>query len=249
MPLVEVETAIAQFAVVKVRFFRPLIRQFADPRHILALALALHDPFQQGFCHRWMPVQEIIELFLQKIPHKGAQANAPGRHRLRPQLRLGLRFKHRLLHPNAHRCHHRRAYIGGIEILFIEFPYCAHQSLTKSGQMGPPLGSELPVHKRIILFPVLLPMHKSHFQIGALQVNNGVSQTIGVGLTLQQIQQAVLRQIFLVVEHQCQASIQISIIPDLLLHKLVYEAVVAENLVLRHKGYQSAVAVFCRQFV
>ena len=69
----------------------------------------------------------------------------------------------------------------------------------------------------------------------------GIPQFIFVGLALQQVEQAVLTNIFFAVEIDHQPGIQVTIVPELVIEVFMNEMKIFEDRIIGNKGHQGAV--------
>ncbi len=238
----QMRPTIAQLLVVQRGLLRPLTRQIANARQLLALALALLDLALQLVRRLRIAVQEIVELLSQKTGYKVAHARPARTHVRAAQLRLRLRLEHRLLHPDRHRRHDRLADVRRVEILFEKRPQRRHQRLAKRRQMRAAHRRVLAVHERVILLAVMPRVRDRHLDVLALQMDQRI-QRLARQLLVQQIAQTVLRLVGLAVENQRQPAVQVGVVPEHLLDELGAKLELrAEERRVRRELHQRAVA-------
>src|SRR5690606_29333471 len=110
-----------------------------------------------------------------------------------------------------------------------------YHGFPESCQVGAALGSKLPVHKRIIIFPVFAGVRHGDLYIISFEVNDGVTQTFFIRMPPEQVEQAIGRMVFLSVENDGEACIEESIVPDLILQELRTKMKIFKNAVVRLK--------------
>ena len=167
---------------------------------------------------------------------------------LRAQFGLGLALKNRFLNPYGNGCAYTSPYVGRVVIFFIKIADRFNISLAKSRQVCTALGGELAVHKAVIFFAVTVFMGKGHFNIVALQVNDGIPYFIFIGFPLQQVEQAILADVPFVVEVHHQAGIEVTIIPELVIEVFLYKMEVLKHRFIGNESDKCAILLFGRNF-
>ena len=81
--------------------------------------------------------------------------------------------------------------------------------------MGTALSRMLTIDKTVQILSVVVVVGDRHFNVVARQVDNRISDLIGIGLAFQQILQPILTLKDLSIEMNLQSRIQKTIIPDL----------------------------------
>ena len=86
----------------------------------------------------------------------------------------------------------------------------------------------LPVDERIIFFAVLVGVRDGHFNVFAVQVDDGI-QDFGGEVVVEQVFKPVFRNVFLAVEGNCQAGIQKNVVFEQRLDVLIAIDVIAKD--------------------
>ena len=126
-----------------------------------------------------MDVQIVIDLFFDKVAHIFINAFTAGTHCQRTEFDFCLTFKHRLFHVNGNGCHNTIADIRVFVIFAEKLFYRFGDMLFKGTLMRSSLCCMLSVHKRVILFAILIGMSKRNFDVFSLHVNDGIKAIVG----------------------------------------------------------------------
>jgi hypothetical protein len=153
--------AVTQLLVVQVGLFRPLVGQLLNTRDLLTLPLGLLNPLEQLLSRLGLFVQVIVQLPRHKIHDKTPHSRPVRRHIDRTELRLRLRFKHRLFYADAQRANDSRVHILDVEVFSVKITQRFSDRLPKILQVGPALRRVLPVDERVVLFAVLIPVRQA----------------------------------------------------------------------------------------
>ena len=187
-------------------------------------------------------MQVVVYLGLDEITHKLVDARSGrlvflryGRpHVVRSEFGLGLAFEHRFFHIESNGRYNPVSDIGEFLILVVEFLDGTSDVFLQGTLMRTPLGGVLTVHKRIVLFAILVGMRESDFNILALQVYDFI-KSFGGHVVLQQVLQAMTRENTLTIVNEGQARIQISIVSKQCFDELIQELIANEQGVVRFK--------------
>src|SRR5260221_13899671 len=183
----------------------------------------------------------IIQVFRQKIIHEILHRGAAFCHRKAAQLGLGLGFEHRLYHTYGDGRGNALPDIGTFIILLIEIPDPLDEGLPECLLMCSTLGGILSVDKTEDVIRIIIIMCKCDLDIFPLYVNNWITHFVFIGPALQEVEQAVFRHVFFTVEIDHQSRIQVTIVPELVVHIFMEEVEVLENGFIRYKSDQGAV--------
>ena len=223
--IIEVETAVAQLTIMKVRFLGTFTGQFSHTGYRFTLFLGFLYLLQHHIRHVHMLVQIIIHFRLHKIAYELIHRRTAGSHIGRSQLNLCLTFKHRFFHIDGNGCHQSVTDVRIIHILIEILFNSTCNMLLKSTLMCTPLSGMLPIDKRIILFAILSGVRKGNLYILIFKMNDGI-QTRSRHIIIQQIHQPVARQYTLSVINDSQSRIEVSIIAQHRFHKFRAETII-----------------------
>src|SRR5690606_8259288 len=235
--------AVTQFSVVQRSLLGTFIGQFLDTGNVLALPFRLQDTFQKCIGRSRIFVQIIIQGFFDKIIDKRTYRRAFRTYTLRAQLGLGLRFKNRFLYLDGYGCNDGRPDIRSIKLFLIKLTNSLDYSLTKGCLVCPPLRGMLSVYKGIILFPVLLSVGHSDFDILPSEMDDRIPHRFRIYIPFQQILQSIFRDKLLTINVNGQSRIEENIIPNHVFDKLYTVFVMLENAFVRVKSDCRTVAL------
>ena len=117
----------------------------------------------------------------------------------------------------------------GVVVLAEEISNDPDVRLPERRLVGSSLRGVLAVDEALVVFPVSICMGQSHFNVLPCDVHNGVAQ-FAVEAVLQEVLQPMLAAKFLTVEVECEACVQVRVVPQQLLHVLSPKPVSFENL-------------------
>ena len=158
----------------QVGFLGPLTCQFGHAGHRLALTFRLLHLALDGLGHLGVDVQVVVYLFLDKVGHILVDRLASRCHQRRPQLDLGLAFKHRFLHIDGDSRHQAVADIGIFVALVEKLLDGTGYMLLESALMRASLRGMLSVDETMVLLAILVGMGEGNLDIFALHVHDGV---------------------------------------------------------------------------
>src|SRR6185312_825797 len=111
------------------------------------------------------------------------------------------------------------------------------------------LGSKLSVYKTIILFSVLIIMCNSYFYIVTFEMNDWIANFIFIGFALKKIQQTIFADVSFTIKVDYHSRIQETIIPELIVEKLMLILEVFKDFFIRYKVYFRSVFFRCFFFL
>ena len=237
--VVEVDAAVAQFAVVEVGLLGTLARQFRNAGNGLALRLAFLYLLADHFCHVEMLVEEVVYVFFDKIAHKLIHAHARegegiavavlvGRHGERAEFDFRLALKHRLYHAYGDCRYETVAHVLHVEILVEIFLDGAGDMLLEGTLVRAALGGVLPVHERVIFLAILRRVGEGYVDALAFEVHYGVKPG-GGHIVGEQVFEAVAADDAAAVVVDGEPRVEVGVVAEHRLHKLAAEAEVAEE--------------------
>ena len=226
----------------QVGFLGTFTSQLGHTGNGLAFLFRFLNLLKHHISHLRILVQIVVYLGLDEIAHKLVDARSGwlvflrhgGPHIVRSKFGLGLAFEHRFFHIESNGRYNPVSDIGEFLILVVEFLDGTGNVFLQGTLMRTALGSVLTVHKRIILFAILVGMRESDFNILALQVYDFI-KSFGGHVVLQQVLQAMTREDTLTVVNEGQARIQISIVSEQCFDELIQELIANEQGVVRFK--------------
>ncbi len=227
--IVEMYGAIAQFAVVQTGSLAHLARLLCHARHFLAQFLALLHFSEKHLCHIGILVQIVVHLAFHEVAHELVYRDAAlGRRALRAQLHLGLTLEKGFLNIDADGSHHAVAYVGIFVVLsrIILDGFChifLEGCLMRAAQC-----CMLTVDEAVVFLAVLLRVGEGNLYVLARKMDDGIERLV-VHAVVQQVAQSFAREDAPAVEQDGETRVQISVVAQHRLHKLVVELVVLEK--------------------
>jgi hypothetical protein len=107
--------------------------------------------------------------------------------------------------------------------------------------MGTTLCGILTVYEAVDIFPVFIVMGNGYFDVFSLQVDHRIPDLVFVGLPHQQVVQPVLAHKLFPVKIDDQSSIEVTVVPDLVLEVFRDKMKIPEYLVIWYEGDDGAV--------
>ena len=179
---VEVDAAVAEFAVVQADLLGALAGGFLDAGNLLAFLLVGLDLCLQHADGLRVFVQVVVQVALQDVEDVGLQEGAVvgavgvvGRKMGGAKFGLGLCLKHRLLNPHTQGANQALADVSRFVFLLVELAHHTGITLAESGLVCAAFGGVLSVDKGIEVV-ARLPIHmgESGFKVAVLDVDDGV---------------------------------------------------------------------------
>ena len=183
--IVEVDAAVAEFAVVQVGLFGALAGQFRHARYGFALLLAFLDFLLNDFGDVKVAVEVVVYVFLDEIAHKFVHAHARegegvavhvlvGSHSERAEFDFRLAFKERFDDAQGDSGHQSVAHVLHVEIFAKVFLDGACDMLFECALVRTALCGMLSVDEGIVFLAVLRRMREGNIYTFSLQVYDGV---------------------------------------------------------------------------
>ena len=233
------ETTVAQFAVVEVGFLGHFARFFGHHVDFLAFFFRSIDFLEHDVGNIRILVHEIVEVFFQKIVDEFVDGGTVFGNILRAKFGFGLRLENRLFYLDTDGRNHPHTNVGVIVVLGEKFLDDARNRFAEHRLMRTAHGGVLAVHERITFFAVLVGMRKSHFDIVAFQMDDGI-QRRSRHFIVEQVFQTVFRIEFLSVEDDSKPRVEIRIILQHRFHESFIVRIVDKQTVIGKKFHQGA---------
>ncbi len=132
----EMDPAVAQFPVVKADLFGIFLSLFAYHADSLAFFFVFNDLAKQYICRLGIPVQVIVQLFLNEIAYETSESRASRAHFPGIEDRFCLIRKFGFNKPYADGPDYGLPDVGRFEILFEKFLNGPRHCFSENGQMG-----------------------------------------------------------------------------------------------------------------
>ncbi|MPM43742.1 hypothetical protein SDC9_90419 [bioreactor metagenome] len=227
------QLAVAQFFIVKTYFLEAFFGDFLDIGQLFPLFFICQNLLQKRISRFAVNVQIVVQISSYYIADIVPDGLSVGLHVLRTQFGFCLRFENRLVHTYGNGCHNGSANIAGFEILFEKFTDGIHRRFPECCHMRAALRGVLPVYKRIdFLSVIFMTVGKRKFKITFFNMNDRINN-LPVNVALEQIEQSILRFVFVAVEIDAKAFVQVCIIPEQPVNMLLQIFIFAENVFIR----------------
>jgi len=240
--VVEVDAAIAQLAVVQVGFLGTFASQFGHTGNGLALLFRISYLLKHHLGHFGILVQIVIHLLLHEVAYVFVHTHPIGRHGGRTELHLRLAFKHRLFHIEGNGGYDTVSDVSVFVILVIKFLDGAGNVFFESTLVRSAQGCVLSVDEGVVLFAILIGVGKGYFDVFAMQMDNGV-KFLRRHTVFEKVHQSVARNEATTIVDDGKPRIQIGVITEHGVHRLLTIAVVLEQSVVRLEEDVSTVFV------
>ena len=231
--------AVAQFLVVERHLLGRLAGLLLDARNRLALLFVLDDLLLENLRRLGVLVQVVVEVLAQKVHDEVAHRHAR-LDLLRTELDLGLRLEDRVGDLDRNGGDNRRADVRGVVILVVELLDGLGDGLAERRLMRAALRGVLAVDEREVALAVTRAVGDRHFDVVARKVDRRIERLLG-HVFVQQVQQAVFRDVAAAVEIERQTQIQVGVVADHLLDVFEVVGVLPENLLVDAERDESAV--------
>ena len=236
-----VNAAVAQFSVVQVSFLGPFSCQFGNPRHSFSFAFALFHLVFNHLGNILVNVQIVVYLLFHKVAHIFVDAFAVGSHLCRAQFNLRLAFEHRFLHVDGNCCHQSVSDVG-ILIFSEELLDGSGNMFLEGTLVSSALRGVLSVHKRVILFAILVGVCKGNLNVFSFHVYDGIEPVVG-HVVVEQVFQSVSAQDAPSVIHDGQPRVQVGIVSQHCFHDVGMKLVAFEERVVWFEEDEGSVFV------
>jgi hypothetical protein len=174
--IVQVDAAIAQFAVVQTRLLRTIPRQLPDPAEFLPLAFVVEDPLLEDIRDLRILVQEVVQFATDEVADEGAHALPTGLDLQRTEFGLGLAFEHGFDHLYADCRDNARAHITGLPILLVEILDGLGHRFAEGTLVRTTLCGVLSVHEAVVLLSVVVRVGDRNLDVIADQVDDRIER-------------------------------------------------------------------------
>ena len=203
-------------------------------------------------------MQVVVDLFFDEIAYKLIYAYAAQRERMavfilgrrhhqRAEFDLRLTFKHRLNDAHGDGGNESVSNVLHVEVLAKMLLNRPRNVLLKGALMRAAQGRVLPVDERIILFAILRSMRKGYIYIVSFQMDNRI-ESGSRHIIIEQIFQTVPADNAPAVEEDCQAGVEVGIVAQHHVDRLIFKVEVEEEFGVGFKVNIGAV-LFVRVFV
>ena len=234
-----VNLAVAQLAVVERDLAGRLAGLLLDPRDGLALLLVLDDFLLEHLRRVGMLVQVVVQMLAQEVHHEVAHRDAR-LNLLRAQLDFGLRLEDRVGHLDRDGGDNRRADVRRVVVLVVELLDGLGDGLAEGRLVRTALRGVLSVDERVVALAVARAVGDGHLDVVAREVDGQIERLVGHVL-VEQVEQAVLRDVAPAVEPDGQPEVQIGVVLHHLLDILHVVGIGAEDLLVDAEGDEGAV--------
>ena len=188
--VVEVHTAVAQFAVMERHFLGTLTSGFRDAGNGFTLFLACQNLLQHDFGGGGIFVEIVVKFLFHEVVDKLVDCRTVFPHHTTAEFDFGLRLKHRLLHLDADGGNHTVANVAVFEVFAVKLLDGARHRLAERSLVRTTLCGVLAVDKRIKFFAHLCRVRYHDFDVFATEVHYWVKRVVG-HVFLQQVAEAV----------------------------------------------------------
>ena len=241
---VEVDFAIAEFAVVEVGFFGAFVGDLFDAGDVFALAFALFDPLEEFFGDGLVFVEVVVEVVPDDVVDPGADhfALAAGFGVGGAEFGFGLGFEDGFLGADGDGADDGCPDVGGIEFFVVEFADGFDDGFAEGLLVGAALGGVLPVDEGVVLFAVGAAMGEGDFDFIFLEVDDGVAPFGFFGVEFEEIFEAIFGLEFFPVEDDGEAAVEEGVVPHHVLDVFRVEFVVFEDFRVGGEDGEGAVS-------
>ena len=191
--VVEVNTAVAQFAVVQVCLFCTFTGKFGYTCNGFTLFLGFLDLLLYRFGYIRILVQEVVHFLFDKVAYIFIDCHSAGNHIGRTQLRFRLTLKDRFFHIDGNGSNQSVTNVGIVHILVEELLDSTGDVFLESTLMRTSLGGMLTVDEGVIFFSVLSGMREGDFDVFPFQVDDRVKSRCR-HIVVQKVYQTITRQ-------------------------------------------------------
>ena len=172
--VVEVDTAVTQFAVMQVSFLGTFAGQFRYACNGFAFLFRFLYLLLDGFGYVRILVEEVVHFQFDEVAYVFIDGHAAGRHVGRTQLRLGLALEDRFLHVDGNGGNESVADVRIIHVLVEELFDSTGDMFLESTLVSTSLGGVLTVDEGVIFFSVLSGVGEGYFDVFSFQVDDRV---------------------------------------------------------------------------